>query len=322
MTTLGRPFAILGDAMNRLRRLAFVAPVLRILWAGSPAPSLRRRLQGQTVMRRLFEPDGVRWPRVVGTALIATGVLGMLLSFAGMIGVGFAGARAERALMRQLATLDEALITTADGLTIASAALDEAERTLDSLGVTIGDATVAISDTQPTLSTLRDLTGTSLPQTIGETRAALESARATAALADNVLGALSFVGLSYNPEVPLSEAIGGVSASLAMVPTELADVTIGLEAADGSLARLTGDLDAVAEGIEGIAGSVEEGATVVERYQESVAALHAEVRTLRTEAPIWVGTARWGSYFGLVWLALAQIALLVQGWQLLERAEE
>jgi len=106
------------------------------------------------------------------------------------------------------------------------------------------------------------------------------------------------------------------------VPTELADVTTGLEAADGSLARLTGDLDAVAEGIEGIAGSVEEGATVVERYQESVAALHAEVRTLRTEAPIWVGTARWGSYFGLVWLALAQIALLVQGWQLLERAEQ
>lgn len=272
-------------------------------------------------MRRFLDPPRIRRPRLLGGVLIATGLLGILLSFAGMVFTARAGIAAQQALSRQLTTLDRALTATAEGLTIADTALTDAERTLGALSDTIGEATQAISETAPTLDTLQDLTGTSLPASITSTREALDSARETARVADRVLGALSFLGLDYNPEVPLNVAIGRVSDSLAPVPAELANVSAGLTTAETSLAQVTANLQDVGEGIDAIAVSVRESAGVVEQYQEVVDDLRGEVAAVAEAAPGWIGWLRWGSFTLLVWMALANIGLLAQGWELAGRGQ-
>jgi methyl-accepting chemotaxis protein len=261
-----------------------------------------------------------QWPRLVGTTLIATGLLGILISLAGLLFVAIVGAGVERVLMRELATLDQALTATADGLAIAEGSISEAEAALSSLNAALGNATTAISDTQPTLDTLHELTGTSLPQTIGSTRQALASAQETARLADSVLGALSFLGLRYNPAVPLSESIGEVSASLAEMPEDLNSVSVGVAAMGANLEVLTADLEAIGENIDAIKESVSESAAVMAQYQEVVGTLRKEVADLRAAAPFLIGAARLGLFLLLVWLALAQLSLLAHGYELLDRA--
>lgn len=267
------------------------------------------------------DPSRTQWPRLVGTTLIGAGLLGIVLSLAGLLFVAIAGGRAEQRMIRQLATLDQALLATADGLTVAEGSVNDAERALGSLNTALLNATQAISDTRLTLDTLENLTGATLPQTIGSTRQALASAQETARVADNVLGALSFLGLRYNPAVPLSDSIGEVSDSLADVPAELSEVAVGIATADASIEELTGDLDAVADDIEAIRESVSESAAVVAQYQEVVGSLQAEVTAAREAAPLYLGAARWGLFLLLVWLALAQLSLLAHGYELLRRAE-
>lgn len=272
-------------------------------------------------MHSLSTPPRVHWPRLVGGALIAAGVLGILLSLAGMIGVARAYGAAQAALAHELGVLDRALATTADGLTVADTALGDAERTLGTLSATVGGVTVAISETQATLGALEDLTGTTLPEAIGSTRQALASAQETARVADGVLGALSFVGLSYNPEVPLNVAIGRVSASLEGVPSELTKVSTGLITAETSLADLTANLEEASAGIEAISASVDESAGVLEQYQAIVGELRGEVAAVAAAAPTWITWTSVAAFALMVWLALAQVGLLAQGWELLGRAE-
>jgi len=269
-------------------------------------------------MRTSSSSPRLRWPRLVGGTLIATALLGVLISLAGMIVVAQAGATAQQALIRELMTLDRALVATGEGLTIAGGALTDVEGTLGSLSATLVSATQAISETQPTLATIGDLTGTSLPQTIRETQVALASAQTAAVSAEDVLSSLRFLGVRYSPEVPLAEAIGGVGASLADIPGDLAEVAAGLDDASANLEQLTGNLAQVATGIDAIAGSVDQATGVVEQYQEIVGDLRTEVASIGEALPGWINIARWGLWLALVWMALAQIGLLAQGWAMIQ----
>lgn len=270
-------------------------------------------------MSRPSSSPRLRWPRLVGGSLIATALLGVLISFAGMIVVAQAGTTAQQALIRELMTLDRALVATGEGLTIAGSALTDVEGTLGSLSATLVSATNAISETQPTLATIGELTGTSLPQTIRETQVALESAQTAAISAEDVLGSLRFLGVRYSPEVPMGDAIGRVETSLADVPDDLIEVAAGLDTASANLEQLTGNLAEVATGIDAIAASVDEATGVVEQYQEIVGDLRTEVASIGEALPGWISLARWGLWLVLVWMALAQIGLLAQGWELLRR---
>lgn len=258
-------------------------------------------------------------PRVIGMTLLATGVLGLLISLTGLVFIGTAAGTARRALARELATLDQALTATDDGLDVAAAALSDTNRTLNSLSATLIDATTAISETQPSLAALQRVTGEQLPQTIGETRQALDSAGETARVIDGVLRALSFLGVSYNPEVPLDEALGRVSESLADVPGDLAEISSGVQQASGNLDSLVSDLSEVADGLDAIAVSVDEASGVVDQYKDVVDSLRSEVAAVQEAAPGWITMVQWGLFLLLAWLGLAQIGLLTQGWEMLER---
>lgn len=258
----------------------------------------------------------IPWPRVIGGTLIGAGILGMLISLAGLIFVAVASATAEAALMRELSTLDQALAATSDGLSIADSTLGETSSALESLSITLSSATRAITETQPALGALEDLTGSSLPGTIGATREALASAQETARLIDNVLGSVPFIGLAYNPEIPLNVAIGGVSDSLAELPASLEEVAAGIGTSSENLTTIASDLGEVTAGLEAIAASVGEATTVIDQYQAIVSDLRAEVAAVREAAPGWINAVRIGLMLLMLWLALAQIGLLSQGWEL------
>jgi methyl-accepting chemotaxis protein len=265
------------------------------------------------------ESPAFSWSRVLGALIICAGILGLALSLGGLIFITIASGSAEAALMRELDTIDRSLATTNEGLIVADSALAEAETTLGSLSNTLNSATRAITETRPTIGSLQELAGTGLPQTIEATRQALDGAQDTAVIVDNVLGTLAIFGVSYNPEVPLNIAIGRISDSLSGLPASLEEVATGLGTAGDSLTSIAGDLEQVATGLDAIAVSVGEATTVIEQYQTIVGDLRGEIALVREGAPVWIMAARIAFSLLMIWLALAQIGLLTQGWELMGR---
>lgn len=260
--------------------------------------------------------------RLLGMTLIATAVLGLVISLAGLVVVGYAGARAQEALQRQVTVVDNALAATSDGLAVAETSLEAARRTVSNLSSVVGNVSQAVSDTEPGLVALQDLLGEQLPETIVSTQVALDGAAETATIVDGVLSALSLFGVRYDPDVPLNVAIDRVSQSLAAVPPSLDTVAVGLGTTMTQLGTIASDLTEVETGLQAIAADLSDAARVIDQYQVVVSDLQAELVMLRTTAPGWIRVARWGGTVLLVWLGLAQLGLLTQSWQLLAQGQE
>ncbi|MBX0326284.1 hypothetical protein K2Z83_01065 [Oscillochloris sp. ZM17-4] len=208
-------------------------------------------------------------------------------------------------------------------MAVADGSLADARATLSSLAATIGGATQTITDTLPVLDDLGGLAGDELPQTLRSTQAALGSAQETARVVDSVLGAISGFGLisatTYNPKVPLSDSIGQVARSLDTLPTSLSEVSAGIRTARGNLGQLNKDLGAVATGVGGVRANLDEAAAVVRQYRGIVGDLQAQVAEIRAAAPGWIDLAGVGVGLLLIWLALAQLAIFAQGFEMLRR---
>jgi hypothetical protein len=262
--------------------------------------------------------------RVLGFALLIAGALGLILCFGGLFVVGPALRTLEGGLTSELAVADRALTATADGLDLASTSIAEAEVTIASLSASLLEATRAITATTLTLSSVGTLAGTDLPATVRSTQTALDSAQATAQIVDDVLGALDnipFVNLTgaYNPEVPLSSAIGDVSTSLDPIPVTLVSIAGGMETTADSLEQVNTNLVRAAQSVADLSGNVRDAGIVVEQYQAVVNDLDAELTRLQTSAPIWLGALRWGAWIGFFWLVITQLGLIVYGLDLLGR---
>ena len=261
--------------------------------------------------------------RVAGLALIVGSFLGLLLCLAGLVSLAATFPQLQSAASRELANLDQSLAATGDGLLIASVSLGDTEAAIGRLRATIRSTGQTITDTLPTLVTLESLAAEDLPQAVRSTQAALVSARETAQVVDSVLGAVSSIPIFgaglYNPEVPLSVAIGEVSTSLDSIPASLGEVAQGLATARSNLQQITADLDTLAASVSAIGTSLSATGEVLTSYQSIINGLRSRLDRLRANLPIWIGASGLGLFLLLIWFTIAQIGLLVQGLALLRR---
>jgi len=258
--------------------------------------------------------------RMVGLLLIGAGVVGLIISLAGLfIGLPTLSA-AEETLNSRIADLDQALIAAADGLNVADSSLASATETITAIETTVRSSGQAISDTLPTIDRVGTLVGVEIPRAIRSTQQTLETAR----VADAVLGAISRIGLlganTYNPDVPLNQAIQQVSDSLDPLPASLSGVRDRLTITSANLRRIGANTEAVAENIADINAGFRDARQVINRYQTLVTDLQAEIAALRAALPVWFGAARALLAILSIWFALAQFALFAQGISLLRQS--
>jgi methyl-accepting chemotaxis protein len=163
-----------------------------------------------------------------------------------------------------------------------------------------------------------------LPTTITSTRSALASAQETARVADGLLSTISrfqLIGAElYNPEVPLNVAIGQVADSLNGLPESLASVQSDLRQTAGNLGEVNAQIGSVAGNMDDIGASMADAETVITKYQGIVGDLRGEIAEVRRELPGWLSAIRLGVSLVLLWLGIAQIGLLTQGWELIQRS--
>jgi DNA repair ATPase RecN len=263
--------------------------------------------------------------KVLGFSLLFAALVGLAVSLAGLILTVQVQEQVATSLTGILDLLDRTLTTTESGFAMADSAMNDAIDALESLQTTVDSVEAVMESTLPTLESISELVGEKLPNTIRSTRRALTTAQTAAKNVDNFLATLSGLPLIgkaiYNPETPLNQTIGSVSDSLKDTPEMLSSSQESLDQMSDSLGDIQAEMKGVSGNVRSITASALEAQRVLREYQAAISDLHREVERIQDRLPTWLRLATIGTILLFVWLALAQVAIAMQGLELLARGK-
>ncbi|NOR90083.1 MAG: hypothetical protein GQ524_07485 [Anaerolineales bacterium] len=264
------------------------------------------------------------YQRITGFALMTAGVMGILLVIAGIIFMVRVRPRVEASTAESLELVYRTLATTEEGLVLAEDSLAQVVETVESLEVTMASVGQTIYGTVPLVDSVADLLGEQLSETIKATQDTLASVVKSAKLVDNVLSivtAIPFIGTDrYQPEVPLHVGLERVITSLDEIPDSLGAAQEDLTSSSGKLDAMEDDFTTMADNIGQIATSLESAQSVLTEYRDIVTDLQEQVSSVRQGLPLWLRWSGVAFSFVLVWLGIAQMGPLIQGWELIQRS--
>lgn len=265
--------------------------------------------------------------RIIGVLLILAAILGLIVSIGAMYIIWNVQGNITTSLQNTIDLLGQTLETTAQGLVVTQAALQNSVDMIGSLQATVETTAEAIGTTDPLLEEISGLLAEKLPNTIRATQTSLETAQQSAATIDMVLRAMSGIPLigpsiGYDPQVPLSDALGGVAQQLENIPDTFLAMEEKLTTTQSSMQTFQADLTVMADSVGQIQSSVAQYDQVIGGYQASLEQVLTQLETLSANLPNIVRTLTIGLTAFLVWMAIAQIGLFTQGWELLTETKE
>ena len=263
--------------------------------------------------------------RIAGVIIILTAVIGMILSIAGIVGAWQAKPAIKSNLSSSIELTTSGLKTTVEGLTVAEGSLEMSMSSVDVLKDTVKTTATTISDTAPTLDNMTVLLTQELPATLRSAQQSLETAQQSAKIIDSVLTIITAIPLiskePYNPDVPLSEALGKFADSLEGIPTSLENMEDGLNSASDSLVVFEEQISLISENISEINASLSGAVKVLDQYKTLISGIQTSIEKFGATIPAWVDRVVWLITLILVWAMVVQIGLLFEGWDLLDIGE-
>jgi uncharacterized phage infection (PIP) family protein YhgE len=258
--------------------------------------------------------------RVLGVGLMFFSAVGLVISVLGLIVVfalsGQVASNADHALEITVDTLT----STQQNLDLTDRALGEARLALSTTETFVEEAGSGLENTSALMGSLSEILGSDLPDVIEDTQDSLAAAEEGAAVIEDVLRGLNAIsgltGLSYDPEVSLTDSFASMNESLGTIPATLAELDDSLEGAQQNLDDLQTALSQVATPLTESEVVLAEAQASVQAYSSTIEQLAEAVGDLRTALPAWIRTAVLALCFLLVWLAVSQIGLLWQGWEM------
>jgi chromosome segregation ATPase len=258
--------------------------------------------------------------RLAGFLLLIAAMGGLVFSAAGIYGAWTYKQQVSDNLVQSLDLLTASLQTTAQGLVIIEQSFGAVMGSVISVQDTLMTTVDTIETTKPMMSSLTDLLDEDLPGTITAVQTSLDTAYESAKIIDAVLRALTiFNRESYNPSVPLHEALQQISTSMDALPASFAEMEDSLRNTSSQTEIIQADLITVAASISEIEKALDAYETVIQDYQDSVREIKKQINTLKRRIPKAVNLGVWALTAFLAWMAIAQIGLLTQGWELLHR---
>lgn len=255
----------------------------------------------------------------VGLTLILAGIFGLVISIGGLAILPQLERQAAQVAEAQIDVLDRALAATMDGLISAETSVVQATEAVATLEGLMADVGQAIDDTVPVIDVAAELLNEQLPTTIETTQEALTSVATSARLVDDMLAVISGIPLlgtdRYNPGAPLYQGFQDVADGLEGIPELLIVAGEGLDAGAESLQDVEEGFAAMGRSIGETTTSLDNAKTVLADYQQIIDDLQGTVSYVRESLPGWLRAIRWGLTLLLIWLAVAQIGLITQGWE-------
>jgi ABC-type transporter Mla subunit MlaD len=238
--------------------------------------------------------------RISGVLLILAAIGGFIFSLFSMYAVWTYKEPVTEGITSGIELLSSTLETTAEGLVVSQKTLNTSVESIRLLQSTLKATADAIGSSGPMMDSIATMMTEDLPTTIGATQSSLEAVGKSTKIIDTVLRALTFNDL----------------------PESLAEMESSLTETQGDLEVIQSDLAMMAENMSEVETSVEDFSAVFDQYLELIDELLYQLETLASNFPKYISWLAVGATIFLVWMAIAQLGLLTQGWELLHRKEE
>jgi len=263
---------------------------------------------------------GVVIKRVLGISLMAFSALGLLISLLGLFLVFRFSGQVSSSAGAALDVAVASLTSTKQNLDLASRGLEQAQVALGATQGLMESADSGLENTSVMLGSVSDIMADDLPDVIEETQRSLSAAQEGAAVIEQVLYGLNAIsaltGITYDPDVSLTEGLAGTNESLDTLPATLAELDESLSAAQENLDALRTSVTLLPAPLEETETVLDEAQTSLESYSSLIEQLTQTVSNLQQSLPNWARAVVFAAYFLLIWLAISQVGLLWQGWEM------
>jgi ABC-type transporter Mla subunit MlaD len=271
--------------------------------------------------------------RILGLFVMIAGILGLLLSVAGLVVVWVAKPTVTNYANTTISTLNDSITTSQNVMEITGKALGATVDSLDALSSMLSTTATTVDDTTPVLNQINTIMSDTLPSTLEATTTSLYTARDAAKVLESTIKSLDSFrflisatpllgnlvdqkGVSYNPEKPLADTLGELAANLEGLPQTFVNMSVNLSATADNLGSIRGNLATMSDSVGSISSSLGEYQNMIVQSQSSMDNLSSMLTNIQSNlTTILNGVAIVLTIFFL-WLLSAQVVILSQGWEL------
>jgi hypothetical protein len=270
--------------------------------------------------------------RIVGVLLLVVGVVGLALAGAGVAMSGRAIDAIGSSMDTTLTLLSDTLTTVRGTFELTKTTVDQANTGLLTASETSATVAQTVADSQPLIDQMTEVATGTVPDSLDAVEAAIPNLAAAAGAIDSALqtlGAFQFertvlgqsfgfdLGLDYNPEVPLSETVLSLGASLDGLADELRGMEANLVLANSNLGLLSANVDTIATNLETVYGSVGQLAPLVDAYVIQIDQTQEMVTSSRGAMNAQLATVKAVAIVLILWFGLYQLVPLYLGWKMI-----
>jgi len=190
--------------------------------------------------------------RILGVFVMAAGVVGLILSIAGLAGLFIIRPALSSSLELAVDTLYTSVESSQKTLALTDGAMDAAINSVDSLAEMLSTTRLIVEDTQPVITQFNEVLGGNLPETFYTAGESLKAAQSAASSLESAIKSFEtfqtllsgFVLLSggqpqeqtvYDPDTSLADSLGDLSTSIEEMPDVFEGMAKDLDQADNNL---------------------------------------------------------------------------------------
>ncbi len=269
--------------------------------------------------------------RLLGIVMLVIGLAGVVLSIA--------GANAGRRLIADMGvTLDsnlqltvQSLETINNTLVLTRGTIRQLGESLETMEATANNVGASLSDTQPMLRQIAVITSNDVAAGLETFESSLPDLIEVADTIDETLTALSRfridrtilgiplrydLGINYDPEVPFSQSVEEIGASIDGLPEQLRELEGYFEVADDNLGAISANMTEIASDLAAVNDSVDDLGPLLDEFMVTTTEFGDSTRQMRATYRQQLQTFQTIWTVVMVWLALTQVAPLYLGYEL------
>lgn len=261
--------------------------------------------------------------KVIGYTFIVAAILGLIFSLAGIVMVWVVKTPLTENLISTLTLIDDTLETTSSGLAIVDDTFTKATSDINSIENTVLTAGKGIDDSVPMVESLAILMSDDIPEAISATQTGLSTLQDAAGTVESTLKLITSIPFlpieGYDPEVSLTSAIEDIVVSLDAIPQSLSEMETTMASTKGNLIMLGAQINIIARNISDLKDSFYAIQLVFKQYQDVISQIQEKLDSFRGSVETGITVTAWIFTIIFIWLGIAQVGLLTQGLERLDR---
>lgn len=270
--------------------------------------------------------------RLLGVFVMVAGILGLLLSLAGLVLVWVAQPVVTVYANTTLGTLNKSITNSKNVMETTAQALGATVDSVDALSAMLGTTAATVEDTKPVINKVTTIMSVTLPSTLKAATDSLYTAQEAAQILESTIqsldafrsmmsevplvGGLVQTGEAYNPEKPLADSLGELAVALEDLPDTFVGISADLDKTDDNLGSIQENLITMSDSAKVISASLSEYENIVTQSQPTMDDLAAILTNIQSNLPTILNRVAIVLTLFLVWFLAAQVVILSQGWEL------